>query len=149
MKRTKIWAALLGAVVVATPLLAHAQKSFDLGKREFESRCAVCHGPAAKGDGPYMRFSAFKATGVSDLTLIAKRAGGTFPFKKVYEYIDGTLEIGAHGPRDMPIWGRQYLRQASEEYRDEDFERAPFDPALFTRTRILALTDYLNRIQVR
>jgi len=49
----------------------------------------------------------------------------------------------------MPIWGRQYLRQAREEYRDEDFERAPFDPALFSRTRILALTDYLNRIQVR
>jgi mono/diheme cytochrome c family protein len=149
MKRTGVWAAVVGAALVLTPLLANAQKTFDLGKREYTSRCAVCHGPTGKGDGLYMRYTQFKTTGRSDLTQIAKRNAGAFPFQQVYEYIDGTLEMDAHGPRDMPIWGMQYLRQARDEYRDEDFERRPYDPEVYTRTRILALTDYLNRLQVR
>ena len=149
MKHTRLLAPLAGAAILLMPLLSGAQQPFDLGKREYESRCAVCHGPNAKGDGPYMRFTQFKATGVSDLTLIAKRNGGAFPFQRVYEYIDGTLALEAHGPRDMPIWGKDYLRQASEAYRDEHYMRAPFDPELYTRTRILALTDFLNRQQVR
>lgn len=149
MKPKNLLIAIAGTLVLLGPVTANAQKGFDLGKREYESRCAVCHGPTAKGDGAYMRFTHFKTAGRADLTLIAKRNGGTFPFQNVYEYIDGTLEMEAHGTRDMPIWGMQYLRQARDEYRDEDFERAPFDPGLFTRTRILALTDYLNRLQVR
>jgi mono/diheme cytochrome c family protein len=148
MKCTKTLAVLAGAgLVVITPLLATAQQqSVDIGKREFDSNCAVCHGATGKGDGPYMRFMAFKGTGVSDLTLIARRNGGTFPFQKVYETIDGTQELEIHGSRDMPIWGRDYLRQARDSYRDYE---GPYSADLFTRTRILALTDYLNRIQVR
>jgi mono/diheme cytochrome c family protein len=149
MKRTTVLAALASAAIVLTPLLAEAQRTFDLGKREYESNCAVCHGATARGDGPYMRFMAFKARGVSDLTEIAKRNGGTFPFQKVYESIDGTQELEAHGPRDMPIWGKDYLRQAREAYRDEHYMMTPYDPELYTRTRILALTDYLARLQVK
>lgn len=148
MKRTTTLAALAGAALVLTPLLAAAQP-FDLGKREYESNCAVCHGAAGRGDGPYMAFMAYKATGRGDLTLIAKRNGGAFPFQTVYEYIDGTQQIEIHGPRDMPIWGKDYVRQARESFRDENYMRAPFDPELYTRTRILALTDYLNRLQVK
>jgi len=146
MKRNKMLKTLAGAALVLTPLLAAAQQPFDLGKREYESNCAVCHGATAKGDGPYMRFMAFKGTGVSDLTLIARRNGGTFPFQKVFETIDGTQELEIHGSRDMPIWGKDYLRQARDAYRDYE---GPYNADLFTRTRILALTDYLNRIQVR
>jgi mono/diheme cytochrome c family protein len=149
MKRTTVLAALASAAIVLTPLLAEAQRTFDLGKREYESNCAVCHGATARGDGPYMRFMAFTARGVSDLTEIAKRNGGTFPFQKVYESIDGTQELEAHGPRDMPIWGKDYLRQAREAYRDEHYMMTPYDPELYTRTRILALTDYLARLQVK
>jgi mono/diheme cytochrome c family protein len=148
MKRTTTLAALAGAALVLTPLLAAAQP-FDLGKREYESNCAVCHGPAAKGDGPYMKFMAYKGTGRGDLTLIAKRNAGSFPFQRVYEIIDGTQELDAHGPRGMPIWGSDYAHQARDAYRDENYMRAPFDPELYTRTRILALTDYLNRLQVK
>jgi len=146
MKRTKTLAALAGAALLLTPLLATAQQSVDIGKREYESNCAVCHGATGKGDGPYMRFMAYKAKGVSDLTQIARRNGGAFPFQKVYETIDGTQEIEVHGPRDMPIWGKDYVRQASDAYRNYE---GPYSAELFTRTRILALTDYLNRIQVR
>ena len=148
MKCTKTLAVLAGAgLVVITPLLATAQQqSVDIGKREFDSNCAVCHGASGKGDGPYMRFMAFKGTGVSDLTLIARRNGGTFPFQKVYETIDGTQELEIHGSRDMPIWGRDYLRQARDAYRDYE---GPYGAEVYVRSRILALTDYLNRIQVR
>jgi mono/diheme cytochrome c family protein len=141
--------ALAGAALVLTPLLATAQKPFDLGKREYESNCAVCHGATGKGDGPYMRFMNYQAKGVSDLTLIAKRNGGTFPFQKVYESIDGTTQLDIHGPRDMPIWGKDYLRQARDAYNEEGHAFTRYDPELYARTRILALTDYLNRLQVK
>jgi mono/diheme cytochrome c family protein len=149
MKRKAMLAALAGAAIVLTPLLGAAQQPFDLGKREYESNCAVCHGPIGKGDGPYMRFMAYKAKGVSDLTMIARRNGGAFPFQRVYETIDGTQELDAHGPRDMPVWGKDYVRQARDAYRDENYMMGRYDPELYTRTRILALTDYLNRLQVK
>jgi len=149
MKRTRMLAALAGAALVLTPLLATAQQPFDLGKREYESNCAVCHGVKGKGDGPYMAFMNYKAKGVSDLTLIAKRNGGAFPFQKVYETIDGTAEIEVHGPRDMPIWGNDYARKARESYPEEGYAFTRSDFELYTRTRVLALTDYLNRLQVK
>jgi mono/diheme cytochrome c family protein len=148
MKRNTMLAAAAAALLL-TPLLAAGQQPFDFGKREYESNCAVCHGATGKGDGPYMKFMNYKAKGANDLTLIARRNGGTFPFQKVYESIDGTSDVEAHGPRDMPIWGRDYLRQARDAYRDENYMMARFDPELYTRTRILALTDYLNRLQTK
>ena len=146
MKRNKMLSMLAGAALVLTPLLAAAQQPFDLGKREYESNCAVCHGATARGDGPYMRFMNYQAKGLSDLTQVARRNGGSFPFQKVYETIDGTTEIDVHGPRDMPIWGKDYLRQARDAYRDYE---GPYNPEVYTRTRILALTDYLYRMQVK
>jgi len=145
MKRNKILSTLAGAALVLTPLLAAAQQ-FDLGKREYESNCAVCHGATARGDGPYMRFMNYQGKGLSDLTQVARRNGGSFPFQKVYESIDGTTEIDVHGPRDMPIWGKDYLRQARDAYRDYE---GPYNAEVYTRTRILALTDYLYRMQVK
>jgi len=149
MKRTSSLVALAGAMIVLTPLLASAQQPFDLGKREYESNCAVCHGADAKGTGPYMGFIAYKGTGKSDLTLIARRNGGAFPFQRVYEQIDGTQQVEVHGPRDMPVWGKDYVRQARDAYRDENYMMNRYDPELYTRTRILALTDYLNRLQAK
>lgn len=149
MRHTRILAALAGATVVVAPLLASAQPPFDLGKHEYESNCAVCHGPGGKGDGPYMSFMAYKGKGVGDLTLIAKRNAGAFPFQRVYEQIDGTQQVEVHGPRNMPVWGKDYVRQAREAYRDENYMMKPYDPELYTRTRILALTDFVYRIQTK
>jgi mono/diheme cytochrome c family protein len=149
MKRKRILATLAGAAIVSTPLLAIAQQPFDLGKREYQSNCAVCHGATGKGDGPYMRFLAYKGKGLGDLTSIARRNGGTFPFQRVYELIDGTQEIEVHGPRDMPVWGKDYLQRARDAYREGDYASGRDDPEWFARTRILALTDYLNRLQAR
>jgi mono/diheme cytochrome c family protein len=146
MKRTSKLAALAGSALLLAPLVAAAQQPVDIGKREYDSHCAVCHGAKGKGDGPYMRFMAYPAKGLSDLTLISRRNGGAFPFQKVYEYIDGTQELDVHGPRDMPIWGKAYVQEARDAYRDHE---GPYSSAAYTRARVLALTDYLNRIQVK
>ena len=149
MKRRRNLAALAAAGIALTPLLATAQQPFDLGKREYQSNCAVCHGATGKGDGPYMRFLAYKGKGLGDLTSIARRNGGVFPFQRVYELIDGTLEIEVLGPRDMPVWGKDYLQRARDAYREGDDGSGRYDPELFARARILALTDYLHRLQAK
>jgi mono/diheme cytochrome c family protein len=136
-------ATLIGVAMLSAPMFAAAQKSPDPGKREYDANCAVCHGPVGKGDGPYTH----PLGAASDLTVLAKKNGGVFPFKAVYEFIDGTQAVKAHGPRAMPIWGDDYMRKARDEYRDENYMMSPYDPHLYTRIRILTLTEYIYRLQ--
>lgn len=132
---------LLAAALAGVPLIATAQhKKIDIGKREYDSNCAVCHGPAGRGDGPYGALP----LSVPDLTQLARRNDGVFPFQHVYETIDGTLVVKGHGTRDMPIWGRDYRTQADE--RDID---GPYGREVYVRSRILALTEYLYRLQAK
>lgn len=67
-----------------------------------------------------------------------------FPYQRVYEVIDGRQAIGAHGPRDMPIWGARYQTAAAGYYMD-----VPYDPEAFVRTRIAALAEYVYRLQAK
>ena len=49
-----MFAAVVSAALLGLPILAQAQqKAPDLGKREYDANCAVCHGAKGKGDGPY------------------------------------------------------------------------------------------------
>jgi hypothetical protein len=79
-----------------------------------------------------------------DLSQLSKRNGGVFPFERVYKVIDGREEVKGHGPRDMPIWGRDYQLKAGRDYVD-----VGYDPEAYVRGRILALIDYLNRLQAK
>ncbi len=119
---------------------AVAADKLDLGKHEYDSNCVACHGNNLKG-GAYVDF--LKVT-PPDLPLLSKKNGGTFPLERVYNVIDGRQEVKAHGPRDMPIWGRDYQIKAGEFYAD-----SYYDPEAFIRGRILALIDYLNRMQAK
>lgn len=141
MKPTRLVAALLGAAIISAPGLGNADEKNDLGKREYAGNCAVCHGPAGKGDGPY---AGLVNTRIPDLTTLSKRNNGVFPFARTYQVIDGTQILKAHGTRDMPIWGTDYKVKAAEYYRDVDY-----DPAVFVRARILALTEYVYRLQAK
>ena len=135
---------LIGAsamIVAATGVTtAVAADKVDLGKREYDSNCIACHGKDLKG-GAYVDF--LKVT-PPDLTLLSKKNGGGFPLERVYAVIDGRQEVKAHGPRDMPIWGRDYQIKAGEHYVDMNY-----DPEAFVRGRIFALIDYLNRMQAK
>ena len=119
---------------------AVAADKLDLGKHEYDSNCVACHGNNLKG-GAYIDF--LKVT-PPDLTLLSKKNGGTFPLERVYSVIDGRQEVKAHGPREMPIWGKDYQIKAGEFYAD-----SYYDPEAFIRGRILALIDYLNRMQAK
>lgn len=141
MRQSKICYALLCSTIALAATAALAQSKFDFGKREYESNCASCHGIKGKGDGPYKPYLQAIA---ADLTVLAKKNGGVFPFARVYEVIDGRNEVKFHGPRDMPVWGADYLVKSAEYYAD-----VPYDPELFVRTRIVALVDYINRLQIK
>lgn len=117
----------------------HAQNQPDLGKREFDGKCAVCHGLDARGAGPYAQQL---KSAVPDLTTMAQRNGGVFPVSRTYATIEGAGK--GHGPRDMPVWGLDYTAKATEVLPE-----MPYNQALYVRTRIMALLEYLSQLQVK
>jgi mono/diheme cytochrome c family protein len=113
----------------------------SMGAMEFLSNCAVCHGPDARGDGPYAMYLKGEP---ADLTTLARDNGGSFPFEEVYRVIDGRVLNRAHGPREMPVWGFEYNAQARDYY---DEMLGPRHAESYVTTRILALIRYLDSIQ--
>lgn len=98
-------AAVVGLALFATNALAD-QDVEAAGKARFMENCAVCHGPDAKGGGP---FTTLLKSAPSDLTMLSQGNGGEFPFNRVYDAIDGRASVkGAHGSKDMPIWGGEW-----------------------------------------
>ena len=119
---------------------ALAAENVDVGALEYESACAVCHGRTGQGDGPLKEWLKVP---MPDLTVLATNNGGVFPFDRVYRVIDGREEVATHGPRQMPIWGARYNLESSvylENYPPHDRESS-------VRGRVLALVEYLYRLQ--
>lgn len=138
-----IWRIVLVSIVVGSLVwlwagqsLAQEKEVAAAGKNVYNQNCAVCHGREAKGDGVAISLLTVKP---ADLTQISKRAGGTFPFWKVYSVIDGREEIKGHGDRDMPIWGAEFRAQAGSSPAAESQ----------TRGRVLELVYYLQSIQAK
>ena len=104
----------------------------NVGKLDYESSCAACHGLNGKGDGPV---SLELKTKPNDLTLLAKNNGGVFPTDVLYQIIDGRRTVRAHGTFEMPVWGLEFQRSAAD--------------GLSARNRIYAIIDYLRSIQVK
>ena len=101
------------------------------GQQMFKQYCAACHGADAKGHGPARAALKMPA---ADLTTLAKRHGGKFP----YEYVTGVLRFGpgvpSHGSANMPTWGPIF------EYLDNHNEGS-------VQQRIKNLCDYLASLQ--
>lgn len=143
---------LIGVLMVSAIAItmAHAQQSglaaqnFDRGKYEYEAHCAMCHGLSGKGDGFFAQ-QLKSGTVVPNLTELSKQNNGVFSFMRVYQIIDGTQSVMAHGPREMPIWGPRYKGEVGENLYDD--YRA--DAEAFARARILALTEYVYRLQIK
>lgn len=142
MNTPKFTIAALGVAVTGTIGIAGAQAT-DIGKREFDTACAVCHGLSGKGNGPMADIFGGR---LPDVTTMAARNNGVFPFARVQETIDGTRQPRSHGPREMPIWGQRYSQLAMAD-NPEYF--GPFEAAAFARARILALTEYVHRLQAK
>lgn len=88
----------LAAMISAVPSLALAAEQ-SLGQREFQSRCAMCHGVAGKGDG---WLSTYLTQRTPSLTQLRKNNKGVFPFESLTRVIDGRAFVKLHGPREMP-----------------------------------------------
>jgi hypothetical protein len=120
----------------------------DVGSFEFRIACAPCHCTDGKGKGP---MSAQLKVAPADLTVLTKKNTGVLPISAIYEIIDGRQSIAAHGTREMPIWGLRYgpdpIRSLDSPYASSRFFELSGDPEVIQRTRILAVIDYLNRIQ--
>lgn len=137
--------AIIASAVIGFGACALAQ-DIDVGKIEYQSSCAACHGADGKGKGP---FGAALKSAPTDLTVLSKKNNGVFPVNAVYEVVDGRTAIGSHGTREMPIWGYRY--RPPEAYKlkqaDDYVYSPPASPEGVVHGRILAVIDYLNRIQ--
>jgi len=103
------------------------------GKSEFMQYCASCHGESGTGDGP---LAASLEIPPSDLTRLSEKYGTPLPKEKIGTFIDGTRLTRAHGPREMPVWGKKLYSGLSGPSR-----------STLVRGSIYALVDYLDTIQ--
>jgi mono/diheme cytochrome c family protein len=101
------------------------------GKQTYVEYCSSCHGANARGDGPVA--SALK-TAPADLTTLAKRNGGKFPYERVSDVLRFGTGILSHGSSDMPIWGPVFGSLANYD-------------ELAVKKRIKDLSDYLASLQ--
>ena len=113
----------------------------DIGKKEYEANCSICHGLTGKGDGPFaVNLNLEKS--VPSLTILSKENNGVFPVQKVYEIIDGRAKMRMHGAREMPIWGDEYKEESYKRYGSKEHMAASL-----IRRRILGLIEYIKSLQ--
>jgi mono/diheme cytochrome c family protein len=130
-------AIVLAALLLRSSPLAEAQEMEVIagGEIEYQNYCAVCHGIDGRGQGIMSKYLTVRPT---DLTQIAKKSGGAFPFWQVYRTIDGGEEVRGHGTRDMPVWGDRFRAQAGGNDSGSRAQAAG---------RLLGLVFYLQHIQ--
>lgn len=115
MHRTGLVAAVfaLGACLFASePVRVPDQGAAAKGKVIYQRYCASCHGAEARGNGV---IAGELRLPPADLTRLAKRNGGRFPFDRVARAIDGRQKTGAHGAPDMPLWGEVFPKTEGTE----------------------------------
>jgi mono/diheme cytochrome c family protein len=105
-----------------------------VGSDLYRNYCAVCHGTAARGDGPLADKMKKRPP---DLTQFAKQNGGTFPSAMVADIIDGRRAVPGHGGPDMPVWGDAF--KGSQAGGSEEAVKA----------RIEELVKYLETLQAK
>jgi mono/diheme cytochrome c family protein len=105
MDNTIALLATAGLLAVGVPI--HAQARPDAaaaakGKVIYARYCASCHGKEARGDGA---LASDLRVAPPDLTTLAAKNGGKFPFDAVAQAVDGRKTTRGHGASDMPVWG--------------------------------------------
>ena len=104
----------VGLTILFVPNIAAKKKPAigQSGHDIFMDRCSACHGDDGKGNGPAVGSLKFPP---ADLTLLAKRNGGTFPTERLRKMLSEWVDISAHGSREMPIWGDLFLPKSAVE----------------------------------
>jgi len=100
--------ALFGALLVIVCAMGNAQTkqsektrtaSSGSGKQTYMLYCAACHGADARGDGPA---ATVLRTSPPDLTTLAKRHGGKFPYDYVFDVLRFGTRFASQGPKRLP-----------------------------------------------
>jgi mono/diheme cytochrome c family protein len=123
---------LFAILFLAIVSLAADTPSPTSGKQLYQAYCGSCHGTDAKGAGPVA--SSLKAV-PTDLTMLSRNNNGKFPEMHVIHSIEGESLVGAHGTKDMPVWGQRFRRTTG----------SPAEAQLLIKN----LTDYLASIQAK
>jgi mono/diheme cytochrome c family protein len=128
---------IVGMLLVGFSQGARAEESpaAQRGHNLYEQYCLDCHGLRAQGDGV---LAEDLKVAPADLTTIALRRKGVFPEPEIREIIDGRRRVRAHGPLNMPLWGRAFGMGVASAGGQNEQE---------TRDKINALIDYLKSIQ--
>jgi mono/diheme cytochrome c family protein len=128
---------LLSLVVVSHPAASDSaawRENLADGKQEYEENCVSCHGADGRGKGDLGQKLFKKPT---DLTTIAARNEGQFPFQRIVEIIAGDTPVAGHETMHMP------------EYADR-MKGDNFKPGYHqAHVRILQLTHYLESLQAK
>lgn len=114
--------------------------SVELGKADFRTYCAACHGVSGVGDGTVAEFMTIAA---ADLTKLSWKNAGIFPRQKVIDVIDGRADVRVHGVRDMPVWGDWFNAEAVSPDMDATAREET------VRMQINSLTNYIETLQVK
>ncbi|HVO22954.1 MAG TPA: c-type cytochrome [Candidatus Margulisiibacteriota bacterium] len=131
-----VCAGLLAGALTCGAWAAESTQTTSPGKAMYLKYCSACHGESGKGDGVVSGFLQPKPT---DLTQIAKKNKGEFPFMAVAQDIDGTTSVRAHGSPDMPVWGEIFHAETTDSISRH----------VEVRGRIMLITEYLQSIQAK
>jgi len=117
------------AMIFLSSRIGHAQT----GEQDYQHYCAGCH-RSGKGASTPM-------TGATppDLSKLAKRNRGKFPFEEVYEVTAGQRNIIWHQRHpDMPYWGDVFYDEA---------KGSPGERKAEVKERILGIVRYVQQTQ--
>lgn len=104
-------------VIVVPLVLASQPTKVDTalaynGEATFRTYCSSCHGKSARGDGPLAKDLKVPP---ANLTELAKRNGGEFPYSMVLSTIEHGRDVRGHGTEDMPAWGGAFEMTSESE----------------------------------
>ena len=129
----------VGITLMLSVCCSQVTKAEELtyGEAEYLNSCVVCHGEYGRGDGP---LADEMRTAPADLTTLSRSNGGEFPYWKVFALIDGRSVVPAHGSREMPVWGNEFLTGDVAKY-------GRYCGEAITQDRIHALSAYIATLQ--
>lgn len=125
-------AAIVFLATSAWAAMAQPAEILSEGRNDFAWSCLPCHGAEGTGNGSMAQMLVKPP---ADLTQIAKKNGGSFPFWDIYEIVSGRSEVAGHQTLQMPNYWERYRGDESKD---------GFLPA---EIRILLLTHYVESLQ--
>jgi len=113
MTSSRIWTLALAGLLLMFAAAASAEDdAVAQGRQLYLEYCGSCHGLTGEGDGPVAHAL---TTPPANLRRLSDRFGNPLPEDQVARFIDGRAEVKAHGPRDMPVWGKRFYAETGDE----------------------------------